>query len=190
REAAVVPVQRGPGIYALAAFVAGTGDVQALRAMLAQSLPAPAVPDAWHMLEQLPRNPNGKTDRKALLAHVAGRIADADLDAHGAGVLERQVMRIWRQVLGDVPLTTASNFFDLGGKSLQAMQTASQLGLELRRDVPVSMLFRHGTVQALADALAAPLAYRPQALHDAFAPLLPIQTGSSGAPALFCLHPA
>lgn len=190
REAAVVPVQRGPGICTLAAFVAGTGDVQALRAMLAQSLPAPAVPDAWHVLEQLPRNPNGKTDRKALLAHAAGRIADTDLDADGAGALERQVMRIWRQVLGDVPLTTASNFFDLGGKSLQAMQTASQLTLELRRDVPVSMLFRHGTVQALADALAAPQAYRPQALHDAFAPLLPIQTGSSAAPALFCLHPA
>ncbi|WP_323118074.1 amino acid adenylation domain-containing protein [Burkholderia alba] len=188
REAAVVPVPRGPGLHTLTAFVAGTDDVQALRARLADALPAAAIPDAWQVLEQLPRNPNGKTDRKALLQRAELREAAADGD--DAGPLERQVMHVWRQVLGDLPMTPASNFFDLGGKSLQAIQTAGQLAVELQRDVPVSMLFRHATVQALAGALTAPLAYRPQTLGDAFAPMLPIQSGRPGAPALICVHPA
>ncbi|WP_231747139.1 non-ribosomal peptide synthetase [Burkholderia sp. BDU5] len=191
REAAVVPVARGAGICTLTAFVAGERDVNALRALLAQSLPSPAIPDAWHVLDALPRNPNGKTDRKALLQRATQRQADAVGHDVGASALERQVMKVWRQVLGDVSLTSASNFFDLGGKSLQAIQAAAQLAIELRRDVPVSMLFRHATVQALAHALTAPLAYhRPRTAHDAFAPTLAIQSGPAGAPALICIHPA
>ncbi|KVK77188.1 non-ribosomal peptide synthetase [Burkholderia sp. MSMB1498] len=191
REAAVVPVARGAGVCTLTAFVVGERDVDALRALLAQSLPAPAIPDGWHVLDALPRNPNGKTDRKALLARAAQRRADAAGGDAGASELERQVMQVWRQVLGDVSLTGASNFFDLGGKSLQAIQAAAQLAIELRRDVPVSMLFRHATVRSLAQALTAPLAYhRPQTAHDAFAPSLAIQAGRADAPALICLHPA
>ncbi|KVE35923.1 non-ribosomal peptide synthetase [Burkholderia sp. TSV86] len=191
REAAIVPVSRGDGVCTLSAFVAGEPDVDALRAFLARTLPAPAIPDAWHVLGALPRNPNGKTDRRALLAHAAAQrtgSADADTDA---SELERQVKRAFRHVLGDVPLTGASNFFDLGGKSLQAIQAAAHLAAELRRDVPVSMLFRHASVHALAQALSVPLAYhRPQATPNAFAPTLTIQTGHAGRPALICFHPA
>ncbi|KVE27649.1 non-ribosomal peptide synthetase [Burkholderia singularis] len=191
REAAIVPVSRGGGICTLSAFVAGEPDVAALRAFLARSLPEPAIPDAWHVLDALPRNPNGKTDRKALLAHATAQRTDsADADADASG-LERQVKRAFLHVLGDVPLTGASNFFDLGGKSLQAIQAAAHLAAELRRDVPVSMLFRHASVRALAQALSVPLAYhRPHTTPDAFAPTLTIQTGDAGRPALICFHPA
>ncbi|OXH86275.1 hypothetical protein CA830_26540, partial [Burkholderia multivorans] len=63
----------------LAAFVAGAGDTAALRTRLADALPAAAIPDTWHVLEALPRNVNGKTDRNALrqLA-MAGRIGIDD----------------------------------------------------------------------------------------------------------------
>jgi thioesterase domain-containing protein len=60
----------------------------------------------------------------------------------------------------------------------------------LQRDVAVSALFNHATVQALARALSAPIAHRPPPASEdqAFAPLLTIQPGRH--PALFCLHPA
>jgi thioesterase domain-containing protein len=89
-----------------------------------------------------------------------------------------------------MPENAQANFFDLGGKSLQAIQVSSQLSRLLQREVAVSALFRHATVAALAQALSAPVAHRPPpaAGEQAFAPLLTIQSGQ--LPALFCLHPA
>ncbi|TCW87212.1 non-ribosomal peptide synthetase [Burkholderia sp. SRS-46] len=189
REAAVVALRSDAGATTLAAFVAGTDDVAVLRAQLADALPSAAIPDAWHVLDSLPRNANGKTDRNALIRLATQRRAAPD-DAPQAGALERQVMRVWREVLGDIALTPASNFFDVGGKSLQAIQASARLASELGRDVPVSLLFRHASVDALAAALQAPLAYRPRTAHDAFAPHLAIQTGRDGGPRLICIHPA
>ncbi|RQQ17103.1 amino acid adenylation domain-containing protein [Burkholderia stagnalis] len=189
REAAVVALRSDAGAATLAAFVVGADDVAALRAWLAGALPPAAIPDAWHVLDRLPRNANGKTDRNALVRLAAKRRAGPD-DASQAGALEQQVMRIWRDVLGEVALTPASNFFDVGGKSLQAIQASARLATELGRDVPVSMLFRHATVDALAAALRTPLAYGPRTGHDAFAPHLAIQAGRDGAPRLICIHPA
>ncbi|MBN3793015.1 amino acid adenylation domain-containing protein, partial [Burkholderia sp. Ac-20353] len=194
REAAVVALRSDAGATTLAAFVAGTHDVAALRARLADALPAAAIPDVWRVLDGLPRNANGKTDRNALLRLAAQRDADSDdVPPDGAaqvGELARRVMRIWREVLGEVALTPASNFFDVGGKSLQAIQASARLAAELERDVPVSMLFRHATVDALAAALQTPLAYRPRAAHDAFAPHLAIHAGRDGGTRLICMHPA
>ncbi|WP_126285699.1 non-ribosomal peptide synthetase [Burkholderia stagnalis] len=189
REAAVVALRSDAGTTTLAAFVAGADDVAALCAWLADTLPPAAIPDAWHVLDRLPRNANGKTDRNALVRLATQRRAEPD-DAPQAGALEQQVMRVWREVLGDVALTPASNFFDVGGKSLQAIQASARLATELGRDVPVSMLFRHATVDALAAALRTPLAYRPRTGHDAFAPHLAIQAGRDGGPRLICIHPA
>ncbi|WP_423378968.1 amino acid adenylation domain-containing protein [Burkholderia sp. LMG 32019] len=192
REAAVVALRGDADVTTLAAFVAGVDgfdDTAALRARLADALPAAAIPDAWHVLERLPRNVNGKTDRNALrqLA-VAGRIG-VDDDPR-ADALERQVMHAWRSVLGGVALTPDSNFFDIGGKSLQAIQASARLATALDRDVPVSMLFRHATVAALTAALRTPLPYRPRAARDAFAPHLAIQTAGGPAQRLICIHPA
>ncbi len=190
REAAVVALARGAGLYTLAAFVAGTEDVQALRARLVEALPAAAIPDVWRVLDQLPRNPNGKTDRKALQQAAQPEAHATDGADAAQAPLEQQVMHAWRQVLGDQPLTPMSNFFDLGGKSLQAIQAAAQLAVALRRDVPVSLLFRHATVCALAAALSTPLPYRAGGAAEPFAPSLAIQHGPAGAPSLICIHPA
>ncbi len=187
QEAAVLPRRHAGDVCTLEAFVVGSAEPAVLRATLMQSLPAPAVPDVWHTLPRLPRNANGKIDRAALQALRPAAGCDV---ADGDNPTERAVMQAWRAVLGDLPLASASNFFDLGGKSLQAIQVTSRLAQALQRDVAVSLLFRHATVQALARALEAPAAHRPPGEQDPFAPLLAIQQGDAGAPALFCLHPA
>jgi amino acid adenylation domain-containing protein len=188
REAAVVASRSGAGTVTLAAFVVGPAEAAALRTQLAQSLPAAAIPDRCHVLERLPRNANGKIDRQALQRFDARR--DDVADDPRTGVLERQVMAVWRNVLGDVALTPDANFFDIGGKSLQAMQASARLATELGRDVPVSMLFRHPTIAALTAALRTPLPYRPRTERHAFAPHLAIQSAAEDAPRLVCIHPA
>lgn len=187
QEAAVLPRQAGD-LCTLEAFVVGAVEVAALRAALTETLPAPALPDRWHLLPELPRNANGKIDRAALqrlhAPMAAGEPAAAD-------AREQAVMQAWRAVLGDLPLAPESNFFDLGGKSLQAIQVTSRLAQALQRDVAVSLLFSHATVRSLAQALEAPAAYRPPGEQDPFAPLLTIQQAPTApAPVLWCLHPA
>ena len=191
QEAAVLPLRRAGDVCTLEAFVVGTADAATLRAALIQQLPAPAVPDVWHTLPHLPRNANGKIDRNALRALQPVDDSAATSSEYGeASPTELTVMQAWRAVLGELPLSPTSNFFDLGGKSLQAIQVTSRLAQALQRDVAVSLLFRHATVQALARALEAPAAHRPPGEQDPFAPLLTIQQGEPGAPTLLCLHPA
>ncbi|MEN3031438.1 amino acid adenylation domain-containing protein [Chromobacterium amazonense] len=190
REAAVIGLPRADGGHTLAAFLSGEEqtDAAALRRALADVLPAAAIPDRWRWLPQLPRNVNGKIDRKQL-ALQADDALSALTETGEATPLQRKIMAIWQQVLGVTPDSPSANFFAMGGKSLQAIQAANRLSRELEREVPVSALFTHHTVSALAQALSAPAAHRPPAQDsDPFGPLLTIQPGA--LPALFCLHPA
>jgi nonribosomal peptide synthetase MxcG len=187
REAAVVCQSQPDGGKHLRAFVATAGKLNApaLRAFLAERLPAAAVPANYAGLARLPRNANGKIDRAALRA----RESDAAPGTAGATPLEQSVMAVWREVLGVQALSPLDDFFALGGKSLQAIQVANRLGAALKREVAVSALFRHRTVAALAHALGTVgHAPPPTAAGGEFAPLLTIQRGSG--PALFCVHPA
>lgn len=197
REAAVVPHRATHGLQ-LVAFVAGEAEVpdDALRAHAAARVAAVAVPSGFVRLERLPRNLNGKVDRSRLRALAMARASAATADGQGGAearpstATESTVMAVWRDVLGAASLTSASDFFTLGGKSLQAIQVANRLGLALGRDVPVSLLFRHPAVEGLAAALDAPIAHAPPpaALGSELQPLLSIQPGDG--PALFCVHPA
>ena len=196
REAAVLGQVLAGGSKRLVAFIVmedgGGLRPPDLQAQLARTLPAPAVPGCYLGLSCLPRNANNKIDRAALRV-LAEQDAAASVrlmeDTAGTGnALEQCVMAVWREVLGLSEITLESDFFALGGKSLQAIQVANRLGIALQREVPVSSLFRHPSVAALAAALDFPVGHEPPARQDPFAPLLCLQPGEG--PALFCVHPA
>ncbi|WP_199181120.1 non-ribosomal peptide synthetase, partial [Chromobacterium alticapitis] len=175
REAAVIGLPLAGGGYALAAVLAGEAarDAAALRGLLSDTLPAAAIPDRWRWLPGLPRNVNGKIDRKRLAAMLDDETPAAANEQ--ATPLERRIMAVWQQVLGRMPDGPRANFFALGGKSLQAIQAANRLSRELEREVPVSALFSYRTVSALAQALSAPAAHRPPSQDsDPFGPVLAI----------------
>ncbi|MFJ8141727.1 non-ribosomal peptide synthase/polyketide synthase [Streptomyces sp. NPDC096013] len=124
-----------------------TPDPAALRAALAQALPAPLVPEAYVVLADLPLTPSGKLDQAALPAPEAER---AERRAP-AGPLERQLTEIFAAVLGIEDAGPDDDFFRLGGDSISSIGVASRAraaGLELSpRDV-----FTHRTPAALATA--------------------------------------
>ncbi|HEX3554514.1 MAG TPA: non-ribosomal peptide synthase/polyketide synthase, partial [Thermoanaerobaculia bacterium] len=126
---------------------------QELREFLAARLPAPMLPSAFIALAALPRMPNGKVDRGALPAPLAGGTPGA----LAAGpyrpprtLTEGAVAEIWEEVLGVGRAGVDDNFFALGGHSLLAAQVVSRLRRTLTVDLPLRTLFEWPTVAALA----------------------------------------
>ena len=188
QEAAVTGQTLPNGTKRLAACVVAQPmpEPSALRAWLLERLAAPAVPTVFLNLDRLPRNANGKIDRKALCKH-ANDTPVAQIETNNP--LERLIVSVCRDILGIADLSAEHDFFSSGGNSLQAIQMANRLSTQLQREVAVSLLFRHPTPAGLAQALDTPEGHQPPATHsNPFAPLITLQTGQQ--PGLFCIHPA
>ncbi|WP_437505503.1 amino acid adenylation domain-containing protein [Sorangium sp. So ce1099] len=156
-EVVVVARDEAHGGKRLVAYVAGRDgaapEPQALRAWLADALPAYMVPAPILVLERLPLSPNGKVDRRALPA-------PEQLDAPARAVtpprtdLERTIAAIWQEALSTPQIGVHDNFFDLGGHSLLLARVHSRLREEVDRPLPMLALFQHPTIASLAEALS------------------------------------
>ncbi|WP_437900924.1 myxochelin non-ribosomal peptide synthetase MxcG [Sorangium sp. So ce124] len=153
REAAVIGHASAGGGKRLSAFLVAGDPAPSpaeLRRHARSLLPAAAIPSAFVLTDRLPRTSSGKIDRKAL--REAPIAAPAEPPA-AATALERQVLQVWEHVLGVSGLSAHDDFFERGGQSLQTIQVANRLSVDLGREIPVAMVFRHPTVAALARAL-------------------------------------
>ncbi|MFD5626604.1 non-ribosomal peptide synthase/polyketide synthase [Streptomyces sp. NPDC127072] len=126
-------------------------DTAALRAAMAESLPAQLVPDAYVVLDALPLTPSGKLDRAALPAPEAERAATRRAPS---GERERLLTEIFAAVLELAEAGPDDDFFLLGGDSIRSIGVAGRAraaGLAVSpRDV-----FEHRTPAALAVAASA-----------------------------------
>jgi len=128
--------------------------VPVLRQYLRERLPDYMVPAFILPLDALPLTPNSKVDRKNLpppsvrreAAVAAGFVAPRS-DA------ERQIARVWQEVLGVEAVGVHDNFFDLGGHSLLLVRVHGRLCEALGVNLSVIDLFRFPTVSALASFL-------------------------------------
>ncbi|MCP4669117.1 MAG: AMP-binding protein, partial [Deltaproteobacteria bacterium] len=134
----------------LVAYVAADAAGRELRELLRAQLPDYMVPAAFVFLDQLPRTPSGKLDRRALPAPVA---TPPESFAIPRGAEEEILAPIWSEVLGAERVGAGDDFFELGGHSLLATQVLSRVrdafGIELR----VRVIFESPTVAGLARAI-------------------------------------
>ncbi|MFJ8565687.1 amino acid adenylation domain-containing protein [Streptomyces sp. NPDC093514] len=141
----------------LAAYVVwrdGGGDPAAVLDFVRTALPAAMVPSALVVLDALPLTPNGKTDRRALPAPEAGTAGGHRAHVAPRTALERTVVEVWEEVLGEGPIGVRDHFFERGGHSLRATRVISRLRALLELDIPMQLLFRHPVAEDLARALA------------------------------------
>ncbi|MFI2613035.1 non-ribosomal peptide synthetase [Kitasatospora sp. NPDC018619] len=154
-EAAVVVRRAGQADAALTAcLVLAEGarpPVEALRARLAEQLPAHLVPTAWSVLAALPLTGSGKVDRRAL---AADRPAEAPpTGTAGLGPIEQVVAEAWSRAL-ERPITDpAADFLAEGGHSLLAMWVVDDLREDLGVELSLADFLAHPTVAAQADLL-------------------------------------
>ncbi|MEU3161114.1 amino acid adenylation domain-containing protein [Streptomyces griseoincarnatus] len=147
REAAVVGQVLADGTRRLVAHLVAESPAPSaadVRDHLRASLPAAMVPSAIEFTHRLPRTGSGKIDRNALAEPPAHRAPTT------GSPLELTITGVWAQLLGNDTVTVDDDVFDLGAQSLQAIQAANRLCVELGRDVKVAWLFQHPTAAALA----------------------------------------
>ncbi|MCE6995222.1 amino acid adenylation domain-containing protein [Saccharothrix sp. S26] len=120
-------------------------DLDAVRAGIADALPAAMVPHAVVALPDLPLTPSGKLDQNALPAPT---LAKAERRAPRTD-RERLLCEVFADVLGLAEPGVDDDFFTLGGDSITSIAVSSRarrLGIGISpRDV-----FEHRTVAALA----------------------------------------
>ena len=119
-QLAVALVLQDPtGSQRLVAYVTPASvDLAAAIADLKGRLPAHMVPSVVMPLERMPLLPNEKVDRKALPQPDWGSGVVEEYVAPGSK-LEEQIQAIWQEVLGQKRISAQSDFFAIGGNSLQ-----------------------------------------------------------------------
>ncbi|MFC0438444.1 non-ribosomal peptide synthetase [Kutzneria buriramensis] len=150
-----------------------------LREWCSQALPHYMVPQAWVFLDELPKTPNGKVDRKALPAIGGEASVGGDTTEPGTET-ERVLAEIWREVLELPAVGVHANFFDLGGHSLRALRVVLKVRERLQVELPVAAMIHASTIHRLA------------ALIDRDKPgqnPLVMPLNETGRPTLFLFHP-
>jgi amino acid adenylation domain-containing protein len=125
-----------------------------LQNVLRERLPIYMAPDQLIILDSLPVTPGGKLDRRAL--QQPGRLDrhQGSKYAPPSNSIEREVARIWKEVLGVERVGRDDNFFDAGGNSLLTVRVQTLLRKSLGRTLPIVDLFLHPTVRSLAKRLS------------------------------------
>ncbi|MGD2092436.1 MAG: amino acid adenylation domain-containing protein [Candidatus Aminicenantes bacterium] len=129
------------------------------RSYLQGKLPEYMIPVVFVALETIPLMPNGKVDRKALLQIEAEPESSRAYVAPRTGT-EKQLTRIWEDVLDKAQIGIHDNFFELGGHSLLATQIISRINRELKVDVPLAKLFEAPRIETLSGVIAESKPYR------------------------------
>jgi amino acid adenylation domain-containing protein len=124
-----------------------------LRRFTAARLPDNMVPNLFRTVDALPWTPDGKLDRQALPRPPAApppvRHMGRDLR------LERDIAKVWADVLEVQRVGPHDNFFTLGGDSILALQVISRIRRECGVTASLQVLFDSPTVAALAGSLTA-----------------------------------
>ncbi|MGI5499875.1 non-ribosomal peptide synthase/polyketide synthase [Lentzea sp. CA-135723] len=162
------------GLKRLVAYLVVTAETDhaELRTWLKRELPDYMVPSAFVVLDALPLSGNGKVDRRALPAPDAR--PEGTRHVEPTSPVERELARVWAEVLRVDRVGIEDDFFELGGDSILSIQLvarARRAGVRLSsKDV-----FLHPTIAELAAVVTEVEAPAPDAPAAGPAPLTPIQ---------------
>ncbi|MDJ1468330.1 non-ribosomal peptide synthetase [Xanthocytophaga flava] len=167
-----------------------------VKAFVAQHFAHYKVPGRVIFVDQIPKGPTGKVQRR-LLPSLLG-LLDADgkvipptaeeLTTHEGNHVEPKtflgyvIREIWKSVLKLEHISIHDNFFMIGGNSLLAARVIGEIERQTGNRLPTSILFSHPTIADLKKLIF------NQSLSDAWKCLVPVRKEGSKVP-IYCTHP-
>ncbi|MEM7556369.1 MAG: amino acid adenylation domain-containing protein [Cyanobacteria bacterium P01_A01_bin.84] len=127
---------------------------KSLRSFLEAKLPLYMVPSAFVILSSIPLTPNGKIDRRSLLAldEMGGKLTDY---VQPRNPNEETIANIWKEVLKIERVGIYDNFFELGGNSLLATRINSRLRQTFELDLQLRIIFEKPTIAGISEHIQA-----------------------------------
>jgi amino acid adenylation domain-containing protein len=141
------------GMYLCAYVVAGEGKgllAGELRGYLKTRLPAFMVPSFFLFPDAIPLMPNGKVNRKALPLPDRNLLESDEQFVPARTAMEKQLVKIWADILGREQIGIHDDFFALGGHSLLAIRLFSEIEKVTGKNLKVAVLFQAPTIDQLA----------------------------------------
>ena len=121
-----------------------------LRSFLKQSLPGYMLPAHFLQLDAFPLTPNGKVDKRALLASELNGIASGVVYVAPRNTTEQKLALIWQKHLKKEPIGIKDDFFELGGHSIAATKLVSAYHKAFDVRLGLQDLFIHSTLEEQA----------------------------------------
>ena len=155
RESVVLVDETVPAHKRLRAFFIAQSTVTAseLLPFLRAKLPDYMIPATFVALDSFPFTPNGKLDRRALLAKEAPDLLAEEQRVAPNTPTEHTLAAIWEEVLVRTPIGVNHDFFTLGGHSLMVTQVISRINITFAIDLPIRTLFERPTIAELAEQI-------------------------------------
>jgi hypothetical protein len=142
----VAYAERVGDTLALWAAVEASGvDGRELRSWLAGRLPDYLVPDRIAVVDQFPMTANGKLDQAALRP-----LPTATRPAEPGTAVERELNRIWSELLGLPDVGLDDDVFLLGANSMTVLAVCGRVKRELGWALPAHVVYAARTVRGLA----------------------------------------
>jgi amino acid adenylation domain-containing protein len=163
--------------------------ISELQTRLSRTLPEYLIPNAFVTLAELPRNSNGKLDRKALPsadvqadnAWLHSTLADSEDYVAPTDVIERQLADIWQTTLGIPRISIRANFFSLGVGSLAALRLISKMNRIYAMELGLASLISASTIEQIAELI------RTRFAPNTDSSLVPLQPHGTRPP-LYIVH--
>jgi amino acid adenylation domain-containing protein len=115
-----------------------------LKMFLSERLPAYMIPMNFMELEALPLTSGGKIDVSALPRPFVGPRCET----------EKKISALWSKILGIENINVTADFFQLGGNSIKALLTVSEINELFNVNLLITHLFEYNTIEKFAAFLA------------------------------------
>ncbi|MDB5139424.1 MAG: ppsE [Mucilaginibacter sp.] len=156
QQAIVIAREDIVGQKRLVAYLVSTKnnpDTDHVRKHIEQHLPDFMHPSAYVWLNELPKTTSGKVDRKNLPKPDQQRPELDVLYKAPATRNEKNIAGIWAELLLIDKIGVDDTFFHLGGNSLLALKTVSELKHRFGYEVPITKLYQFPTVGGIANLI-------------------------------------
>ncbi len=149
KDCAVIAREDGSGQKELFAFVVSESELNLhnVRQEMGAFLPESMIPAYFAQIEQIPLNPNGKLDKRALPTEVQ-RLSQAY--AEPVSPNEKRLCRLFEEILGIAPVGLYDHFFQMGGHSFRTIRLRNRIEEEFCCELSQGEIFANPTPCALA----------------------------------------
>jgi amino acid adenylation domain-containing protein len=183
-QAVVTAKEDHNGQKRLVAYISssnGQEDTSYVRTEIQHRLPVYMIPSVFVWIKEFPRTSSGKIDKLALPAPDQLHFANQTTYTAPQTETEKQIVKIWQDLLNIKNIGIDDNFFELGGHSLIAIQFMIQIEKANSHGLPLATLFEYPTVRTLARL------FDGQNRPTAYTSLVPIKPSGSKTP-IYIVH--